>query len=149
MAFAAFGPAFAAPDAKTFVADAITGHNGVLKMADIGRAKGRATTQTFAVRMSRDFDRAEHDLEALAGTLGVTPPTGPAAEVQTDAVSLSRLGDDDFDKAYGISLVKLLTAEVAEFQAMADAKAGPASDIAAAQLPILQKTLDGAKRIAR
>jgi hypothetical protein len=43
----------------------------------------------------------------------------------------------------------VLTAEIAEFQGVADAKAGAASDLAAAQLPLLQKTLDGAKRIAR
>ena len=149
MAFAAFGPAVAAPDAKTFVADAITGHNGLVKMGGIGQAKGRSTTQTFSVRMVRDFDRAEHDLATLAGTLGVTPPNGPSADVQADAVNLWRLGDDYFDTQYGVTLVKQLTAEIAKFQAMADAKAGPASDIAAAQLPILQKTLAGATRLAR
>lgn len=145
----AFTPAFAAPDAKTFVADAIAGHNSLVKLGGIGQAKGRTTTQSFSARMARDADRAGHELEALAGTLGVTPPSGPTAEVQAEAVKMSRLGDDEFDAAYGAFLVKVLTAEIAEFQAMADAKTGPASGVAAAQLPLLQKTLDGAKRIAR
>ena len=74
---------------------------------------------------------------------------GFSPDVQAEAVKLSHLGDDDFDAEYGGFLVKTLTAEIAEFQAMADAKAGPASDLAAAQLPLLQRTLDGVKRIAR
>lgn len=145
------GPAFAAdaPDAKAFVADAISGHNGLVKLGNIGQAKGRATTQTFAVRMARDYNNANHQLETLAGTLGVTPPNGYSADVQTEIVKLSRTGDDDFDKEYGTYLVKLLEGEIAQFQAVADAKSGPASELATAQLPLLQKTLDGAKRIAR
>jgi predicted outer membrane protein len=146
----ASGPAFAAaPDAKTFVSDAISSHNGLVKLGNVGQAKGRTTTQTFAVRMARDYNNANHELEALAGTLGVTPPDGISADVQAEAAKLGRLGDDDFDKEYGTFLVKMLTAEIAEFQAMADAKSGPASGVAAAQLPLLQKTLDGAKRVAR
>jgi predicted outer membrane protein len=151
LAISVSGTAFAAgaPDAKTFVADAISGHNGLVKLGNIGQAKGRTTTQTFAVRMARDYNNANNQLETLAGTLGVTPPDGVSADVQAEAAKLARLGDDDFDTEFGGFLVKTLTAEIAEFQAVADAKAGPASDIAAAQLPLLQKTLDGAKRIAR
>jgi predicted outer membrane protein len=145
------GPAFAAgaPDAKTFVADAISGHNALVKLGGFGQAKGRATTQTFAVRMARDYNNANNQLETLAGTLGVTPPDGISADVQAEIAKLARTGDDDFDKEYGTFLVKLLAGEIAEFQAVADAKSGPASDMAAAQLPLLQKTLDGAKRVAR
>jgi predicted outer membrane protein len=148
-AISSFGPAFAAPDAKTFVADAITADNGLVKLGGIGQAKGRTTTQTFSVRLGRDYANAGHELETLAGALGVTPPDGFSPEVQAEAVKLSHMGDDDFDAEYGGFLVKLLTAQIAEFRAVADAKAGPASDLAAAQLPLLQKTLDDAKRIAR
>jgi predicted outer membrane protein len=148
-AFALSGQAFAAPDAKTFVADAITANNGLVKMGNVGQAKGRTTTQTFAIRMQRDFNHANDELVALAGTLGVTPPDALPADVQAQAVSLSHTGDDDFDKAYGTYLVKLLEAQVAEYQSVADAKSGAASELAAAQLPVLQKTLDGAKRVAR
>jgi predicted outer membrane protein len=148
-AFAVSGQAFAAPDAKTFVADAITANNGLLKMGNVGQAKGRPTTQTFAVRMQRDFNHANAELATLAGTLGVTPPDALPADVQAQAVSLSHAGDDDFDKPYGAFLVKLLETQVAEYQSVADAKAGPASDLAAEQLPVLQKTLDAAKRVAR
>ena len=143
------GPAFAAPDAKTFVADAIAGHNGLVKLGSLGQAKGRNTTQTFAVRMARDYNNANHELATLAGTLGVTSPDGYSADVSAEVATLSRTSDETFDAEYGTYLVKVLTAEIAEFQAVADAKAGPASDVAASQLPMLQKTLDGAKRIAR
>ena len=143
------GTAFAAPDAKTFVTDAVSANNGLVKLGGIGQAKGRSTTQTFSVRMVRDYANANHQLETLAGTLGVTAPNDFSADVAAELVKLSRAGDDDFDAEYGAFLVKVLTAEIAEFQGVADAKAGAASDLAAAQLPLLQKTLDGAKRIAR
>lgn len=148
-AFAVSGSAFAAPDAKTFVADAITANNGLVKMSAVGLAKGRSTTQTYAQRMQRDVGHANDELAALAASLGVTPPGDLPADVQAQAVSLSRVGDDDFDKAYGTYLVKILQTQVAEYQSVADAKAGPASDLAASQLPVLQKALDGAKRVAR
>ena len=81
VAFAVSGSAFAAPDAKTFVADAIAANNGLVKMGNVGQAKGRPTTQTFAVRMQRDFVHANADLTTLAGTLGVTPTTDVPADV--------------------------------------------------------------------
>jgi predicted outer membrane protein len=143
------GPAFAAPDAKTFVTDAITATNGLIKLGSIGQAKGRATTQSFSVRMGRDTFNAKHDLATLADTLGVTPPDGFSAEVTAEMTTLARTSDETFDAEFGGFLVKVLTAEIAEFQAVADAKSGPASELAAAQLPMLQKTLDGAKRVAR
>ena len=124
-------------------------NTNLVKLGGIGQAKGRTTTQTFAVRMQRDFARANSDLAPLAGTLGVDAPATMTPAAQAEVAKLAPLGDDDFDTAYGKALVTLLQADIAQFQAMADAKAGPASDLAAAQLPVLQKTLDGAKRIAR
>ena len=42
----AFGLAFAAANAKTFVADAIIDHDGPVKLGGVGQAKGRTATQT-------------------------------------------------------------------------------------------------------
>ena len=91
--------------------------------------------QTFVA----DQFEAKQQANDVAKSLGVTPPDHPMTEAQDEQTKLSKLSGAAFDRDFLEGMVKDHEKAIKEFEDQAKANQGPTSDLAAKQLPVLQK----------
>jgi putative membrane protein len=138
--------AFAAKSADDFIKDAIQGDNSEIMLGQLAEQKGGTDqAREFGRTLVTDHSKAKDEASAVAKQIGVTPPDQPTAEAQDEKTKLSNLSGSAFDKEFANYMVKDHEKDIQEFKEQVDAKQGPTSDLAAKQLPVLQKHLDMAK----
>jgi putative membrane protein len=149
--FAQNGAAKAAPasaQSKGFLNDAVQGDVAEVKLGQLAEKNGgSAEMKDFGKTLVTDHTKAGEQVKATAQQVGVTVKEQPSSEAQKDYDKLSKLKGADFDKEFARMSVEDHQKDIAKFQKAADAKDGPASELAQQQLPTLKKHLQMAQSL--
>lgn len=144
-------PATPAPgeSAKTFLADALRSDLSVIKLGELAENNSdRSEIRSFGNTLVTDHTKAQHAAKEAAQQIDLTPPDRPSDAAESEYDRLSKLKGVDFDREFTRYMVERQQQDIHSFQAEADAKAGPTSDLAARELPTLQKNLQKAQTLA-
>jgi predicted outer membrane protein/sporulation protein YlmC with PRC-barrel domain len=140
--------AFAVTSSQDFIKDAIQGDDSEIMLGQIATQKSsNPKVQQYGQMLVAEHSEAKQQAIAVAQSIGVTPPEQPSTEAQDEQTKLSKLSGADFDKNFLDDMIKGHEKVIKEFQDQASANHGPTSDLAAKQLPVLQKHLAMAKEI--
>ena len=140
--------AFAAKSPQDFITDAIQGDNSEIALGQVAQQNAAdPQVKQFGQTLVADHTQAKEQATAVAKSLNVTPPDGPAKEAVDEKTKLSKLSGAAFDKEFASYMVTDHQKDISEFQDEANAKNGPASDLATKQLPVLKKHLEMAQAI--
>jgi len=141
------GAAMAESD-KGFVADAIKGDSSEIVLGQVALSKSADPgVKTFAQTLIDDHTKAKAQAAAVAGTLGVTPPSGVKPDAEQELTRLRTLSGAAFDREFVRYMVDDHEKDIAEFRQQASSGAGPTKDLAAQTLPTLEKHLQMAKSL--
>ena len=139
--------ALAAGD-TSFINDAIQGDNAEIKMGQLAQQNGSSQgVKTLGETLVSDHTMAKSQAGNVAQQMGVKPPSGVSQEAQHTYDKLAKLSGAEFDRAFLKDAVKDHRKDIAKYQHEANAKDGPASDMAAKQLPTLEKHLRMAENL--
>ncbi|MGH7972831.1 MAG: DUF4142 domain-containing protein [Limisphaerales bacterium] len=144
LSFAAATAASAAmaPPPSDFVSDAIKGDNAEIQMGKLAQENGQsAAIKRFGRTLITDHTKAKSQMDRVAEEVGVKPTTEIPPDADAEMKKLQGLKGADFDKEFASNSVEDHQKDIEKFQAEAAAKSGPASTIAAKQLPTLKKHL--------
>lgn len=131
-----------------FVTDAIKGDNSEIMLGQYAADHGAsASTKEFGRVLSADHTKAKEQMSNVAQQVGVTPPTESMPEAQAEMRKLQSLKGTNFDAEFASYMVDDHQKDIAKFRAEANAKNGPASSMAAQQLPVLRKHLKMAQAL--
>lgn len=139
--------AFAAAG-TTFIKDAIQGDNAEIKMGQLAQQNGSGQgVKSYGETLVSDHTMAKSQADSVAQKMGVKPPSGVSQEAQQTYDKLAKLSGAEFDREFLKDAVKDHRKDIAKYQHEASAKDGPASDMAAKQLPTLEKHLRMAENL--
>ena len=140
--------AFAAKSPQDFLQDAIQGDSSEIMLGQIATQKSsNPTVQQYGQTLVADHSEAKQQANDVAKSLGLTPQDHPMAEAQDEQTKLSKLSGAAFNRDFLEGMVKDHEKVIKEFEDQAKANQGPTSDLAAKQLPVLQKHLAMAQKI--
>ena len=147
-AAAAAATAATAPSPSDFVSDAIKGDNAEIQMGKLAEDQGgSAAVKRFGRTLVADHTKAKSQMDQVAEQVGVKPTTEVPADADAEMKKLQGLKGADFDKEFASHMVDDHQKDIDKFQAEAAAKNGPASKVAAEQLPTLRKHLKMAQAL--
>ena len=113
------------------------------------RAESEKVKQ-FAQRMVDDHTKAGQEVHKLAEALGIALSNEPAIEQQKTQDTLSKLGGQEFDRAYVAHEVKDHQKTIAAFKKQSRTlKQSPVKQWAAGAIPVLKEHLIIAKSVSR
>ncbi len=126
----ALAPALAkasADDDKTFLATAAQSDQNEIALSQVAEQKAtNPAVKKYAAQMIKDHTKLTASMKPYAGQWGITPPTGPDSEHQTELTKLQGLSGSDFDKEYITQMAadhaKALSAFTTETEESKDAK---------------------------
>jgi len=131
-----------APSPSEFVTDAIKGDNAEIQMGKLAEEQGgSAAMKRFGRTLVADHTKAKSQMDRVAEQVGVKPTSDLPADADAEMKKLQGLKGAAFDKEFASHSVDDHQKDIDKFQAEAEAKNGPASTIAAKQLPTLKKHL--------
>lgn len=132
---------------RTFITEAAHGGHAEVELGKLAQKNGEnAAVKAFGQRMVEDHGKANKELAAIAGDLGVKAPAEPSAKQKADAKRLAKLQGAQFDREYGQLMVKDHEKTIALFEK--EAQGGEAEALkafASKTLPTLQEHLKMAR----
>jgi putative membrane protein len=139
-----------APSPSDFVTDAIKGDNSEIQLGKLAQDQGGSeAVKNFGRMLADDHSKAKDQASEVAQQIGVTPPSDISAEGQEQMQKLKGLKGAAFDSEFASISVEDHQKDIAKFRAEAKAKNGPASQLAAEQLPVLRKHLKMAESLEK
>lgn len=102
---------------KSFVRDALKGGNAEVELGKMAVEKGSSQdVKDFGQKMVDDHTKLGEEMKAVAGQIGVTPPTAIPPMDKALELKLKTLSGDSFDKAYIEAMVKDHKEDLAAFK---------------------------------
>lgn len=139
-----------APSPSDFVSDSIKGDNSEIAMGKLAESNGSsAATKRFGRMLITDHTKAKDQMSQIAQQVGATPSDDQSPDAQAEMKKLQGLQGKDFDSEFASFMVDDHQKDIDKFKAEADAKNGPASTVAAKQLPTLRKHLRMAQALEK
>lgn len=133
---------------RTFIEDAAQGGHAEIEASKLVQQKTRnADVKAFADRIVTDHTQVGADLDSLASSKGVKPPTEPSMLQKAELKTLNALDGSKFDKTY-VSRIGVAAHEstVKKFrEASQNAKDADVKAFAAKHLPDLEQHLQMAR----
>lgn len=150
VSIAAAHAAAPAPSPSDFVSDAIKGDNSEIQLGKLAEDQGQsAATKKFGRDLAADHAKAKDQASQVAQQIGVQPSSDTTPEAQAEMEKLKGLKGADFDSEFASYMSDDHKKDIAKFRAEARAKNGPASELAAKQLPELRKHLKMAQSLEK
>jgi putative membrane protein len=113
----AVAQASASDDDKKFVEDALKGGMGEVDLGQLAAKKGASDdVKQFGQTMVTDHTKLGDKMKAVAGDVGVKPPSMSDASAIALKTELEVLSGDAFDKAYIRAMVKDHEADLKDFK---------------------------------
>jgi putative membrane protein len=136
------GPAHAADVAsQAFIKDAIEGNLAAVQVGKLAQERGQSEqVRSFGRTLEQDHADANQQATAVAGALGVSPPTQPDDKQRSFYDQLSKLSGRDFDRHFVTRMIADHEADVRKFESEAR-KGDEAANYAKQALPTLRKHL--------
>jgi putative membrane protein len=127
---------------RRFIEKAAMGGMLEVELGKLAQSKGAAASvKSFGGRMVEDHGKANQELMAIAGKLGVQPPQMDRSH-QREVEQLSKLSGAEFDKRYMKAMVSHHKKDVSDFEkASKSAKQAELKSFAADKLPTLREHL--------
>lgn len=139
-----------APSPSDFVSDAIKGDNAEIQLGKLAQDQGGSdSVKDFGRTLADDHGKAKDQASQVAQKIGVTPSNDVSEEGQEQMQKLKSLKGATFDTEFASISVADHRKDIAKFRAEAKAKNGPASQLAAEQLPVLRKHLRMAEALEK
>ena len=140
--------ALAAKSPQDFIKDAIQGDNSEIMLGQLAQQKGNSdAVRNFGQTLVKDHSAAKDEAISVAKSLGVTPPDDASPAAEEEKNRLSSTSNQNFDREFAAGMVTDHQKDIQEFQDEASANNGPASAMAAKQLPVLQRHLQIAQSL--
>lgn len=137
-----------APPARKFVEQSIRGDNSEIMLGRLAQQRGASReVREFGRMLVQDHGQAKQQLKQVADRIGVRPSGAILPAAQDEWRRLSRLHGRAFDREFVNYMVNDHEKDIREFESEANANRGPASRIAAKQLPTLRRHLRKAKSL--
>ena len=138
------------PPGAKFVMKATQGNLAEVQMGQLAQANGQsADVKSFGQMLQTDHSAANQKLSAVAGQMGVTPPTEPSKKQKADHDKMSKLSGDKFDRAFAKHMVMDHKKDIADYKKQAKMKNDPTAGYASDTLPTLEKHLETAQSLAK
>lgn len=139
-----------AATSTTFIKDAIQGDNAEIKMGQLAQQNGSSQgVKDFGKTLVSDHTMAKQQAEDVAKQIGVTPPSSVSPEAQQTYDKLSKMSGASFDREFAQHMTMDHKKDIAKFRMEANMRSGPASELAAKQLPTLEKHLKMAEDLEK
>jgi putative membrane protein len=134
-----------------FVTKALEGGMAEVKLGKLASEKGsREDVKKFGQRMVDDHGKAGAELQSIAKKKGIAVPAQLSAKDSKRYDKLSKLGGDDFDKAYIDEMVEDHKHDVDEFEKAATKLKDPdLKAFAEKTLPVLKSHLENITEIKK
>lgn len=150
VSLAAAHAAAPAPSPSDFVSDAIKADNSEIQLGKLAQDQGQSeSVKRFGRVLADDHAKAKDQASEVAEKIGVKPSSDMSEEGQEQMQKLKGLKGAAFDSEFASISVEDHQKDIAKFRAEAKAKNGPASQLAAEQLPVLRKHLKMAQSLEK
>ena len=142
----------AKPDkaAQTFMMKAIQGNLAEVSMGQLAQKQGEsAGVRSFGQQLVTDHSAANTRATAVAGQMGMTPPSEPSKKAQSDAAKMAKMSGAAFDRAFARHAVADHKKDVADYRKAARMKNDAVAAYATETLPVLEKHLEAAQALSQ
>src|SRR3954465_3140437 len=152
---AALTGSVSATSAKTqpgqkFITKAMEGNLAEVQLGQLSQQKGASDgVRNFGQQLVTDHTSANQRATAVAGQMGVTPPSDPNKQQRAVYDRLSKLSGDAFDRQFVKHMADDHKKDVAEYQKEAKRQNDPAAGYASETVPTLQQHLQTAQFLAK
>jgi len=131
---AAVAQAAASDDDKHFVETALKGGMAEVELGKLAADKGASEdVKQFGQRMVADHEKLSEKMKAVAGQIGVTPPSMTAVSDMAEKTELEVLSGKSFDDAYIKAMLKDHQQDLDDFKKESASASSPAVKRAARQ----------------
>src|SRR3954470_17361124 len=135
---------------QKFITKAIEGNLAEVQLGQLSQQKGASDgVRNFGQQLVTDHTASNQRATAVAGQMGVTPPSEPNKQQRAVYDRLSKLSGDAFDRQFVKHMVDDHKKDVAEYQKEAKQRNDPAAGYASETLPTLQQHLQTAQSLAK
>jgi putative membrane protein len=135
---------------QKFITKAIEGNLTEVQLGQLAQQKGASDgVRNFGQQLATDHTAANQRATAVAGQMGVTPPSEPNKQQKAVYDRMSKLSGDAFDRQFVKHMVDDHKKDVAEYQKEAKQRNDPAAGYASETLPTLQQHLQTAQSLAK
>jgi putative membrane protein len=135
---------------QKFITKAIEGNLAEVQLGQLAQQKGASDgVRNFGQQLVTDHTAANQRATAVAGQMGVTPPSEPDKQQKAVYDRLSKLSGDAFDRQFVKHMVDDHKKDVAEYQKEAKRRNDPAAGYASETLATLQLHLQTAQSLAK
>lgn len=132
----------------SFVKEAIQGDNSEIMLGKLAQQRGGSDgVRSFGKILADDHGRAKQQMMDVAKDVGVQATFDPTPEAKDEYTKLSKMSGADFDREFVSYMVDDHKKDIAKFQDESKANDGKVSQLAAQQLPTLQKHLQIAQSL--
>jgi len=133
-----------------FVKHAAQGGMAEVSLATTAETKSaNADVKALAEKIKSDHEKANQQLQTLAGSKNVTLPAAPSIAEKATAKRLDGLNGAAFDRAYVNEMVKDHRADIRDFQKHAKDKDPDVARFVTETLPVLQDHLKQAESVQK
>ena len=134
---------------QKFITKAIEGNLAEVQLGQLAQQKGASDgVRSFGQQLATDHTAANQRATAVAGQMGVTPPSEPDKQQKAVYDRMSKLSGDAFDRQFVKHMVDDHKKDIAEYQE-AKRRNDPAAGYASETLPTLQQHLQTAQSLAK
>jgi putative membrane protein len=134
---------------RAFLKKAIQGDNSEIALGKIAQSRGSSQgVKDFGTMLVTDHTKAREEATRVAARIGVTMPTKLMKEAVEERGKLEKLSGPAFDAEFARYMVQDHRHDIADFRKEAAHGQGATAAMAKAQLPVLQKHLSTAQRLA-
>jgi len=135
---------------QKFIAKAVEGNLAEIQLGQMAQQNGATDgVRQFGQQLVADHTAANQRATAVAGQMGVTPPSEPSKQQKAVYDRMSKLSGDAFDRQFVRHMVDDHKKDVAEYQREAKRRNDPAAGYASETLPTLQKHLQTAQSLIK
>jgi putative membrane protein len=140
----AMSPCAALADSpRRFLQHALEGDNSEIMLGQLAADKARdPQVREFGRMLSADHSQAREEVIGLGGRMGVRRNRDLSQGAKDERDRLKRMDGREFDREFVRYMIQGHRMDVSDFQNEVREGHGPVSDLAARQLPTLQKHLD-------
>lgn len=135
-----------ADDPREFLQDALHGDNSEMMLGQLAQQRGNSSdVRKFGAALYRDHSQARAEVLSVGRRYGLRSDTRAAPEAKEEREKLTHMRGDEFDREFARYMVEDHRKDIDKFRDEASERHGSVSQLAAKQLPVLEKHLSMAQ----
>ena len=139
-----------ADNPRSFLRHALEGDNSEIMLGRLAADRARSPQiKEFGRTLAADHSQAREEVIRVGQRIGIERNRDVSSEAKDERDKLQHMDGRDFDREFVRYMIEDHRKDVSDFRDEAGEHHGPVSDLAARQLPTLQKHLDMAMDLGR